>query len=186
VSEFDYTATDTPDDVVRKVVADISGRRLRPLTNDERMEREAWRSEMAMRAELARIDQEQHRAEVEAAQRQEQADALAEANRRARIQARDKANREYQERQERRSRDYDLAILRNEAQQSALWRNAVQNSIAYQNRQTLISELESAINPPTLPPEPIVIQPDDDLGSPNIADGDRFNPGYWLNKPIFK
>jgi hypothetical protein len=47
VSEFDYTATDTPDDVVRKVVADISGRRLRPLTNGERMEREAWRSEMA-------------------------------------------------------------------------------------------------------------------------------------------
>jgi hypothetical protein len=93
---------------------------------------------------------------------------------------------EYIVRQERQSRSNDLAILRNEAQQSALWRNAVRNAVAYQQRQTLLNELEAAMTPPPPPPDPIVIQPDDDLGSPHIADGDNFNPGYWLQKPIFR
>ena len=54
-----------------------------------------------------------------------------------------------------------------------------------QNRQTLMNELEAMIvqTPETELVE--VAQPDDDLGSPNIAD-ENFNPGYWLQKPIFR
>jgi hypothetical protein len=64
--------------------------------------------------------------------------------------------------------------------------NAARNRAAYQARETLMNEIASLVNPPPPPPELVVIQPDDDLGSSNIADGDRFNPGYWLQKPIFR
>jgi hypothetical protein len=176
--EFDYTATDTPDDVVRSVAAEISGSGgLKPLSDEERLEREIWREQQRRRDEERQAEHEYRRAEIDLAARQEAAAELAERNR----IAREKARQEYLARQERQSRSNDLAALRLEAQQSAAWRNTVQNAVAYQNRQTLLNELEAALIPPPPESEPTVVVADDRLGSPNYFD-DNYNPKYYHDK----
>jgi hypothetical protein len=48
-----------------------------------------------------------------------------------------------------------------------------------------MNELEALTNPPPQPPEPEPPEVTDvELGSPNIGD-ENYNPGYWLQKPIF-
>jgi hypothetical protein len=174
--EFDYSATEASDDVVRSVAAEMTGGGLKPLTDDERVEWEIWREEQALLAEQRAVEYRERQTEQEAVARAEHAAEIAERNR--------KARQEYLARQDQQARNSDLAALRLEAQQSAMWRNTVQNALAYQARQTLINEMEAAINPP--PPEPEqVTAASDDIGSPNIADDD-FNAGCWLQKPIFR
>jgi hypothetical protein len=48
-----------------------------------------------------------------------------------------------------------------------------------------MNELEALTNPPPQPPELELEVTDIDLGSPNIGD-ENYNPGYWLQKPIFR
>ena len=176
-TEFDYSATDTSDDVVRSVAAEISGGGLKPLSDEERLERQIWREEQAFLAEERRFEYEQRQAEIEAIARAEHAAEISERNRVARLQLR----REYQERQDRQSHDNDLTALRFEANQSAMWRNAVRNTLAYQTRQTLINELEAAMNPPPPPPAPDVIYVEAVEGSDQLGSSD-FNPTLWMQK----
>jgi hypothetical protein len=184
---FDYNSPSVPDTAVADVAADIKSHgKLPPLSDEERaarkIENEIYRWQCQQRDQERQAKHEYRQAVADEAARQEAAIERAESNRQARL----KAQQEYVVRQEQRRRSSDLAALRFEAQQSAAWRNTVQNAIAYQQRQTLVNELEAAMTPPQPVPEP---EPEviasDDLGSPNIAD-DNFNAGYWLNKPIFK
>jgi hypothetical protein len=169
---FDYTVTDTPDDVVRAIANEMSDGGLKPLSDEERLERQIWREEQAFLAQERLIERERQQAEIEAAARHEQALALAEDNRRAR----EKAHQEYLARQERQGHSNVLAVLQSEAQQSAAWRNAVRNAIAYQNRMTLMNELEAALAPPAPPPSPepttvVVVEGEQEqpkLGYPNL------------------
>jgi hypothetical protein len=73
------------------------------------------------------------------------------------------------------------------AQQQSWQRNveqAMRNTMAYQARQTLMSELESMINPPAPPPEPepqtVVYVSEDEAGSSHF--GPDFNPKLWNKK----
>jgi hypothetical protein len=50
--------------------------------------------------------------------------------------------------------------------------------------QTVINALDRIVNPPPPPETQIVYVSGDEFGSPNIGDS-NFNPGYWLDKPIF-
>jgi hypothetical protein len=69
-----------------------------------------------------------------------------------------------------------------EAQQSAAWRNTVRNAVAYQQRQTLLNELEAAMTPPQPPSEPeATIVYGQDEGSPDF--GPDFNPALFNKKP---
>jgi hypothetical protein len=93
---FDYEAQpDTPDDVIRRIGAEMSGGGLKPLSDAERLEREIWRAQRAQERALAdeqrKIERERQEAEKEAVARQEAAESLALANR----QAREKARQEY-------------------------------------------------------------------------------------------
>jgi hypothetical protein len=80
-----------------------------------------------------------------------------------------------------RLRRYDLAALRSEAQESAAWRNTVRNAIAYQQRQTLLNELEAAMTPPPSPPEPTVVYVEADEGSDQLGTSD-FDASAWMKK----
>jgi hypothetical protein len=75
-----------------------------------------------------------------------------------------------------------LSALRAEAEQSAAWRNTVQNAIAYQQRATLIGELESALTPPAPPPEPQIVYVEAEEGSDELGTAD-FNIERWGKKP---
>jgi iron only hydrogenase large subunit-like protein len=87
---FNYENTDTPDDVVRSVAAEMSGGGLKPLSEDERLQREQWRQEQYQREQERKADQEYRQLMAEEAARQEAAEALAQANREARIQLRER------------------------------------------------------------------------------------------------
>jgi hypothetical protein len=107
---------------------------------------------------------------------------LAEANRRARLERQERIDKEVHRR--------ELNDLRFQSAQQRAWQNNVQSSfrqtLAYQQRQSTIAEIDSIINPPAPPPEPEpTVVADNGLGSPNIGD-EGFNPRYWLQKPIFR
>jgi hypothetical protein len=173
--EFDYSDADTPDEVVRSVAAEMSGGRLNPLSEDERLERERWREELRRRDEERQAEQEYRQAVADEAARQELADEIAERNRQWRLQQ----QREYQERAERRSRNLDLSALKLEAQQAASWRNVVQASIRQQHVQSLYGELEKMLTPPAPPAEPeVTIVYGQYEGSSRLGDPD-FNPDLW-------
>jgi hypothetical protein len=184
VTTFNYSQTDTPDDVVRAVAAEMSGRELKPLSDQERLERELWREEQALVAKQRRFEYEQRQAEqaaeAEAVARHEAALEQAERNRVARL--------ELQERQRERQRESEILDLRLQAAQQRDWINnvevATRVALAQRQRTTLLGELEKMLSPPAPEPEQVTIA-SDDLGSPNIADDD-FNAGYWLQKPIFR
>jgi len=189
-TEFDLNSPDVPDDVIRSIANEMSGGGLKPLSDQERLEWEAWRAQQleqrALADERRRLEHEERRAEAEAQALHEAALERAELNRKQRLQRSADI--------ERQTRELELRDLQSRVRSHQVWQtgvqNAVRNQLADQYRQTLMGELDALVNPPQpiapLEPEAIEVgQPDDDLGSPNIADDD-FNAGYWLNKPIFK
>jgi len=135
--------------------------------------------ECRQRDEERRAEYEHQRAEAEAIARSEAAIALAENNRRARIERQERINREVSER--------EIADLRFQVRQNQVWQSGVQravrNTIADQQRQTLMGELEKMLSPPAPPPEPenlteIVYVSEDEQGSPHLGHRD-FNPRLW-------
>ena len=61
--------------------------------------------------------------------------------------------------------------------------NAARNAAAIRQRQALLANIESHFNPPQPQPEsePIAVDADDRLGSPNYFD-DNYNPKYYHDK----
>ena len=167
---FDYEAVETDDETVRAVASEMAGGGLKPLTDEEialrHVEREAWREQARQREEQWRLDREQEQA---AKAEQEKAEWLAEHRKAEAIRQR--------ERQEQFTRDLhqrELRDMRFQLTQAKSWQRnveqATRNTIAYQQRQTLMSELEQMINPPAPPSEPepqtIVVS---DEGSPDFG-----------------
>jgi hypothetical protein len=176
---------DSPDVDVAPVIDAIRAQyqlpKLTPEQQQQRqIEREIWREEQARQSEQRRADREHQRAE-----------AIAAANREAAIaaeQARQKARREMRERGRERQREQQIAELHFRARQAEIWQSnveaAARNSVAYQQRQTLMNQLEHMINGPAPPPEPgpeqtIVVS---DEGSPDLGTRD-FDPKAWMKKP---
>jgi hypothetical protein len=179
---FDYTATDTPDDVVRSVAAEINGGGLKPLSDDERLEREIWREQQAWRAEQRDAERRQRQAEqaaeAESIARAEQAAEIAESNRRLRLERQERINRDVQQR--------ELADLRIRSAAHEGWQrgveNAARNAVRQRYTQELMGELDALTNPPqpATPPEPEVIETVE--GSDQLGTSD-FNPKLWMQKP---
>lgn len=145
---FDLDSPDVPDDVVRSVAAEITGGGLKPLTDDERTERERWREQQrrqrAWADEQRRMEHEHRQAESEAIARAEHAAEVAERNRKARLMRAAQI--------ERQSRAIELRDLRQKVTQQGWWQTsvdrAIQNRAAYEQRQTLVNELERAMSEP--------------------------------------
>jgi hypothetical protein len=148
-----------------------------------RLDHEIFRQEQAWRDEQRRLEHQQRQDEADAIARHEQALALAEANRRARLERAAEI--------ERQAREIELRDLRMKVIQQSMWQQnvdqAAYNAAQQRYRNGLIGELDAMINPPALPPEPdpVIDQPDDDIGSPNVADG-NYNPLYHFHKVIFR
>ena len=85
------------------------------------------------------------------------------------------------------ARNSDSGVIRKTSTSSPAGqqRGSFLRALAEKHRQTLMGELEKMLAPPAPPPEPEPEVTDVDLGSPSIAD-ENFNPGYWLQKPIFR
>jgi hypothetical protein len=164
---FDYENTDTPDDVVRRVVSEVTGTRLKPLSDEERLERHHWREQLHERDLERRVERERIDAENEAAARAEAAAEIAERNRQMRIEHRERQRVEY----EARDRQRDLSALRTEAQASAMWRNGIRGALHQQQTTTLIGELDAMIaGQPTQPlePESAEYPPEPSVGDPDF------------------
>ena len=101
-------------------------------------------------------------------------------------QERQKAARERRDEISRLTQERTLSDLRLSAVRQYAWRSdvqrAVQNASAYKQRQTLMNELEAAINPPPPPPEPQIVYVDAAEGSDQLGTSD-FNPKLWMQKP---
>ena len=101
-------------------------------------------------------------------------------------QGRQKAARERRDEISRLTQERTLSDLRLNAVRQYAWRSdvqrAVQNASAYKQRQTLMNELEAAINPPPPPPEPQIVYVDAAEGSDQLGTSD-FNPKLWMQKP---
>ena len=173
--ETDSSAqTDVSDDVVATVAAEMSSHGLRPLSDDELLQREAWRAEWHQRDEQRRQRDEQQRLEHQAAQ--------AEATRReaaiAAQEAREKAQHELRERRAREVREREIAGLHLQAARHESWRRNVEktarNAVLRHHRQAVIAELGRQINPPPPVPEPEVIYIEQSDGSPYL--GPDYNP----------
>jgi hypothetical protein len=154
---FDFDADDTSHEIVRGVANEMAGGGLKPLSEEEialrEIEREVRLEETRQREEQWRLEhQQQEAAKLEAAQRQAAVAAKAE---------RDKAQRERSGQIDRELRRREMLDLRMAAaRQDSFQRNvenAHRNAVAYQQRQTILSELEAMINPPEPPPERIVV-----------------------------
>jgi len=148
---FDYEA-ETEIDVLSVADAIRSDYRLAPLTDEQKVQRrieiEAWREEQAFLAEERCIERECQQAEAEAAARHEQALALAEQNRKARLERQEAISRQTRERE---ITDLRLQSIRHQAWQRDV-EIAARNAIAYRQRETLMSELDALVSPP--PPQP--------------------------------
>jgi hypothetical protein len=135
---FDYGDIDTPDETVRSVAAEMSGGGLKPLTDEERADRERWREELRQRDEHDRVISERARAEAErwrldAARREQEI-----------------AHREYVSRQrEQFKQNNELADLKRHAERTEAYRNSVEQATVanlktqYQN--SLFSQLDQMI-----------------------------------------
>ena len=100
-------------------------------------------------------------------------------------QEREKAQRERRERIDREARQRELADLRfqvrsHQVSQSGV-QNAVRQTIATQQQQALLADLERHFNPPPPPPEPEVIYVEPVEGSDQLGTSD-FNPTLWMQK----
>jgi len=156
-SEFNYDADDTPDEVIRGVAAEMAGQPLAALSPEDgaarELEREVQRWEWQQRESEIAADHERERlAKAQA----EQAEFLKEHREREAL------------RREARQREIDretirlglLNLQRSAARQDTFVRNvenAQRNALAYQQRQTILSNLEAMINPPEPPPERVVV-----------------------------
>jgi hypothetical protein len=179
---FDYTATDTPDEVIRAVVAEMRDADLKPISEDERLKRQLWRDEQAWLAEQRRIERERQRErqrdEAEAIARHEAALEQAEQNRALRLAQ--------QERDKERQREREFLDLRIQAAQTRGWminaETAARNAVRQRYTQTLMGRLDAMINPPQ-PAEPAreIIYISEDEGSADLGDRD-FNPALWMRK----
>ena len=179
---FDYEAADTDDETVRAVAAEMAGGGLKPLSEEEialrEIEREVRLEETRQREEQWRLEhQQQEAAKLEAAQR-EAAIAAAEANRKARQERAAEIERE--------ARNHQLCDLQMRTAKTDSWQQtadrAMRNAAAYQQRQTLMNELEAMINPPAPPPEPTLVYVEAEEGSDELGTAD-FNIERWSKKP---
>jgi Asp-tRNA(Asn)/Glu-tRNA(Gln) amidotransferase A subunit family amidase len=153
---FDYTAiADTPDGVVRAVAAEMSDSRLKPLSDQERLERAHWRKEQALLAKKLSAERERHEQERDAIARAEEAAEIAAANRKRRLEREAEISRQV--------RDREIRDLRFQSAQHQAWQNSVTSSfrqtLANRQRQATIAEIDAIINPPapTPAPEPQVV-----------------------------
>ena len=159
-SSFDFNWPDVSPDAVRAVANEMSDGGLKPLTDDERDERERWREEQrrqrVLADEFARMERDERLAEQEAQARHGAALERQEANHKARLARSAEIERQTQQQQ--------LADLQLSAAKQEAWRTNVQQQMArnqwHENTSRLIAEFERAINPPQpiAPPEPIFIE----------------------------
>ncbi len=173
---FDYQNIDTPDDVA----AEMSGGGLKPLTEDEKLERQIWREEQAFLAQERNTEYRQRQAEraaeAEAIARHESALALAEANRKSRLERQERISREVRER--------ELADLRLQSARHQAWQrdvdNAARRAVAARQQQALLADVERRLIPPTpLEREPEVVEAAE--GSDQLGDRD-FSVDAWMKK----
>jgi len=181
-TEFDYNAPDVPATAVADVVAAISSYgKLPPLSDAEieqrRINNEIWRWQCQQREEQRRFEYEQRQAEAEAIARADAAAEIAESNRKARLERQEQIAREIRNRE---VRDLQLRAARADRWQRDV-ENAYRNTVAYRQRQTLLNELESAINPPAPPPEPEIVYVEAAEGSDQLGTSD-FDPKLWMQK----
>jgi hypothetical protein len=116
---------------------------------------------------------------LESAARAEHVAEIAEANRKQRLERSAEI--------ERKTREIELRDLRSKVTQHGWWQksveNAARNTIAYQQRATLLNELETALTPPPLPEsERDIVYVSEDEGSPDLGSRD-FNPALFNKKP---
>jgi hypothetical protein len=151
----------------------MSGTGLKPLSDEELLQREAWRAEWHRNNEQRRQRDEQQRLEHHAAQ--------AEAARRkqaiAAQDAREKAQHELRERRAREVREREIAGLHLQAARHESFRRdvitAARNTVIQQKRQAMVAHYENvfngldrALNPPPVPepPEPQTIYVEENRG----------------------
>jgi hypothetical protein len=174
--ETDSSAqTDVSDDVVATVAAEMSSHGLRPLSDDELLQREVWRAEWHQRDEQRRQRDEQQRLEHQAAQ--------AEATRReaaiAAQEAREKAQHELRERRAREVRQHEIAGLHLQAARHESFRRnvetAARRALVQQNRQAMVAQYENVfnaldqkLNPPPAPEPSEVVYVEEDRGPPKL------------------
>jgi hypothetical protein len=180
---FDYEAPDVPTSTVADVVAEISSHGVAPtLTDEEREQR--WLDNQIYLAQCRERD-EQRRLEYqqeEAARAElEKAEWLAEHRK-----AEAARQRERQEQFTRELHQRELRDMRFQLTQAKSWQRnveqATRNTIAYQQRTTLMGELDAMINPPQPEPEPepqIIVVSDE--GSPELGSPD-FDVGAFNKK----
>jgi hypothetical protein len=139
---FDYTDVDTDDEAVRAVASEMAGKPLAPLSEEDWHARQLWREECRQREAAAEAAHERDLAvKREAAERERAA---------ANAQAREKAQRERTAEIERGVRERTLSDLRlhavgQERRQREL-DNALRQSARQQSTNSLMAELERAIN----------------------------------------
>jgi hypothetical protein len=148
---FDYTDSNN-DEAARAVAAEMTNSELRPLSESEWLERQAWREECHRR------DREMHEEYLAA---QAAKEAVAERERAIAAKAeRDRAQRERTREIERQVTQQSLSQLRMSAARQDRFANSVaaahRNAQAYAARQTILSELEAMISPPQ-PTEPTIV-----------------------------
>ncbi len=174
---FDYSNTETDDEAVRTVAAEISGGGLQPLSAEEQIAREYWRERQRQRDQQMRLERERRAAE-----------AAAEARRQAAVvrqQERDRRVREMTERIELQNRQRKTAELEHRVAQTQNWQRNVEqaraNAVRQQYQKSLLDDLKNLVNPPAEPePEVIYVEPYE--GSDQLGDRD-FNVELWRKKP---
>jgi hypothetical protein len=161
----------------------MSGGGLKPLSDEERLERESWREQQAWLAEQRDMEYRQRQAEraaeVDAIARHEAALAQAEENRLARLARQQRITAEVRER--------ELADLRFQLTRHQAWQrdvdNAARRAVAVRQQQALLADVESHFISPPPPPEPEhIVYVSEDEGSPDLGDRD-FNVKVWMQKP---
>jgi Skp family chaperone for outer membrane proteins len=161
-----------------------AGYRLPELTEEQKVQRkleqEIWRWDQKQRDEGQRLEDLRRRTIADQQARNEAQIAAAEAARKARLERSAEIDRK--------TKEIELANLRREVTKQSWWQSSLDQAIRRQRsleyRNSLMGELDQMIAQPTPEPEP-VDESEPDLGSPNIADP-NFNPGYWLQKKLFK
>jgi hypothetical protein len=171
---FDYTDSNN-DEAARAVAAEMTNSELRPLSESEWLERQAWREECHRR------DREMHE---EYLATQAAKEAVAERERAIAAKAeRDKAQRLRAAEIDRLTNQRTLSSLQLAATRQDTFREAAlrahANAVRQQSISNILSEINAMANPPA-PPEPEP-EPEIDPGSPNIGD-DNYNPRYVFDR----
>jgi hypothetical protein len=173
----------TPSDAVSSVADAIrASHRLAPLTEQQKLTRritqEIAREEREWREEQRRAERERQQQEQEAIARHEAAAALAEQNRKARIERQERIDKEVHRR--------ELNDLHFQSAQQRAWQDNVTSSfrptLAYKQRQATLAEIDEIINPPAPPPEPDVIiveQPTENTGRLPKLDYPKLRSWYF-------